>query len=379
MAINRELRYIVISDVHLGHRNNTTREIIKNLDLFFDNYKPRTDGLNLIVIAGDLFDTLLDLTGDQIHEIVIWMSRLMRYCVFNKVALRILEGTPSHDWMQSALFDTIEAIVKYQDIDYKYVKTLSIEIIEKWNCSVLYVPDEWHNDPLVTFAQIKDLLAQNHLQCVDIAIMHGQFTYQLPAAAIKAPRHNETAYLEIVKHFINIGHVHQFSTFERILAQGSFDRLCHGDEIPKGGLYMVIRPNGHDEFFFLENKSAKIFKTINLPVKAFDDLYGYLDKRIEQYPRQSFIRLKTKEKEALNAVMDQLRIRYAQYHLSKDTASSDASLSQVMRLELDMTTYSPIVIRVENIEELLLQQITQKYSPDQYNAKILHDELIGVL
>lgn len=377
--INQELRYIVLSDIHLGHRNNKTQNIIEHLDLFFDHYKPRTDGLNMIIIAGDLFDTLLDMSGPQVHEILVWISRLMRYCAFNKIKLRILEGTPSHDWMQSEMFETVDAISRYEQLDYKYVKSLSIEVIEDYNLSILYVPDEWHPDTAVTLKEVKGLLNQYKLSQVDIAIMHGQFTYQLPAAAIKAPRHDEASYLSLVKHFINIGHVHQFSTYERILAQGSFDRLCHGDEIPKGALYMVIRPDQHDEYFFLENKAAMIFKTISLPEKAFEDITAYLDPKIEKYPAGSFIRLKTKYKENLSGVYESLILRYPHHTLSKDTSGAQQTTEQIIQTDMDMATYHPIVITAGNIESLLMQQIRQKYTPNQYSEALCTALLQGVL
>jgi hypothetical protein len=377
--INRELRYIVLSDIHLGHRNNKTNRIIEQLDAFFDHYKPRSDGLNLIIIAGDLFDTLLDMSGPQVHEILVWISRLMRYCALNQIKLRILEGTPSHDWMQSEMFQTVGAISRYEQLDYKYIKTLSIEIIEEYNLSILYVPDEWHPDTAVTLSEVKTLLEQYKCAQVDIAIMHGQFTYQLPAAAHKAPRHDEAAYLGLVRHFINIGHVHQFSTYERILAQGSFDRLCHGDEIPKGALYEIIRPDGHDEYFFLENKAAMVFKTLSLSEKAWEDIPHYLDARIEKYPPGSFIRLKTKHKEKLSAIFEALIQRYPHYTLSKDTRHADQTTEQIVQTEMDMTTYTPIVITPENIESLLMQQIKLKYPPNQYNESLCSALLQGVL
>jgi DNA repair exonuclease SbcCD nuclease subunit len=61
-----KLKYLVLSDIHLGSKNNTTAEIINNLDIFFKNYTQ--DGefseLDIIFIAGDLFDRLLDM-NDQ--------------------------------------------------------------------------------------------------------------------------------------------------------------------------------------------------------------------------------------------------------------------------------------------------------------------------
>jgi len=351
-----------MSDVHLGHRHNKTKTIIEHLDIFFHTYKDRLSNIQIFFIAGDLFDTLLDLSSNDIHEIMIWMSRLMRFCASRQIKLRILEGTPSHDWGQSSMFKTVDSIAEYAQLDYKYIPALSIETIEEYGMNILYVPDEWNSDTEETFSQVKLLMKEKNLTEVDIAIMHGQFTYQLPSSAIKAPKHKESNYLSIVRHYINIGHVHQFSTYERILAQGSFDRLCHADEEPKGALIMSIRPDRVDEYEFLPNKAATIFKTIRLTKKHFNELFQYLDAQIEKYPNRSFIRLRSTEKDLLNSNFDSIQKRYTQYTISKDIESVQNTEKSLFKTEIDMATYSPIVIRQENIAELLMQNIIAKHS-----------------
>jgi len=358
--LSRPIQYLVFSDVHLGHRLNKTKTILSHLDTFFKDYYDRFKELDLIFIAGDLFDTLLDLSSEDVQDIMMWMSRLIRFCAIHQIKLRILEGTPSHDWEQSSMFTTIENIAASQ-VDFKYIKELSIEHIDEFGIDILYVPDEWHTDPKQTYEEVLTLLEKNHLKTIDIAIMHGQFTYQLPSAAIKAPRHLEQDYLNLVKHYIHIGHVHQFSTYERILAEGSFDRLCHGDEDPKGAIFARITPNFEDHFEFLVNQHATIFKTIRLTKTHFENLFQYLDKQIEKYPIRSFIRLKSKEKILLNNQFEDIKRRYPQYTLSKDIDSENRLENSLFKTELDMTTYSPIVIRKENITELLMESITKKY------------------
>ena len=56
------------------------------------------------------------------------------------IILRILEGTPSHDWKQSKLFIHLNDLTK-AGTDVKYIDSLSIEYIDKFGINVLY-PDE---------------------------------------------------------------------------------------------------------------------------------------------------------------------------------------------------------------------------------------------
>ncbi len=356
-----DVPYIIISDVHLGNKNNTIREIIANIDLFFNNYKPRTDKLKIIFIAGDLFDRLLDMSEDGIDELMLWLGRIITYCTFNKIKLRVLEGTPSHDWCQSSKIASIISLLQ-SDIDYKYIDTLDIEIMKDLDISVLYVPDEWNSDTQVTFNQVRELMQSNGLNKVDIAIMHGQFTYQLPFKAIKAPRHDEASYLSIVKHYIHIGHVHQFSFYERIVAQGSFDRLIHGDEEPKGAVYAIIRDKGEDEYFFIENKLAKTFLTIKIKDMTLEASTDYIEKKLKKLRKGSYIRIKADKNHILYKNFELLKKKFIDFVFTKynDEEAKEENDADIMAQ--DIATYNSIVIRRETIEDLLYSAITSKYN-----------------
>lgn len=175
--IKDEIRYIVMSDVHLGHRKNKTIDIIRNIGRFFNHYADRSD-LDIIFIAGDLFDRLLDLPSDDSSEILAWAIQFIDYCSRNAIRLRILEGTPSHDWRQSRIFEKLISISN-TDINFKYINTLSIEYMDDLGIHILYVPDEWSTTSEDTLSQVDELLKKNDLQQVDIAIMHGMFEYQM--------------------------------------------------------------------------------------------------------------------------------------------------------------------------------------------------------
>jgi hypothetical protein len=138
---------------------------------------------------------------------------------------------------------------------------------------------------------------------------------------------------------------------------------------------MSIRPDRQDEYEFLPNKSATIFKTIRLTKKHFNELFQYLDAQIEKYPNRSFIRLRSTEKDLLNSHFDSIQKRYTQYTISKDIESLQNTEKSLFKTEIDMATYSPIVIRQENIAELLMQNILIKHSVSD-EAQILCRSII---
>ncbi len=368
------IKYIVISDIHLGHRNNKTEDIIKNLKVFFNNYAPRRDSLDYIFIAGDLFDSLLDLSTDDIYQAILWLSVFLGYCKSNKIKLRILEGTSSHDWEQSKLGELIKNIGQY-DVDFKYIDSLHIERDDALGIDILYVPDEWDNDTSVTFRQVKEMLACNGIDSVDIAIMHGQFTYQLPSAAIKAPKHNEADYMSIVRYLINIGHVHQYSTYERIIAQGSFDRLTHGDEEPKGGTYNIINKDGSYEYLFIENKGAKTFITINVKEMPIDKCVDYIRKKTKDLRPGSYVRIRAKKDSSVFKNFDIIKKEFTDIHLSKVSDDKDEVSKVTATISTDLLGYDPVIIRPDNILESVMDIIETKYKLDTDSISLAKKQL----
>ena len=350
------IKYLVLSDVHLGHRRNPTSNILNNLKHTLSQLTATE--LDVVFIAGDLFDRLLDNSMSDVQDINIGIYWLLRWCSKHDVRLRVLEGTPSHDWKQSSHIQTIKEISGIE-LDYAYVPALHIEHMSDLNLHVLYVPDEWHESTDETFKQIQSLMVDKGIEQVDIAIMHGQFNYQLQHAPASIPRHCENSYLEITRHYIHIGHVHTHSVNERIIAQGSFDRLSHGEEEPKGLVWSEIRSNGTRQYHFIENTRAMVFKTIKLKGKTIDELFEYLDKRILKYPAGSFIRLKGSKDHIGFSYYDEIKKRYLLYQVSKQ--GEDIESTSIVDIG-DLDDYQSFSITPDNIESLLKDSITPKYT-----------------
>lgn len=359
----KDLKYLVLSDIHLYHDRNKTSEIIRNLDIYFDWYSDKSpfSKVQIIFIAGDLFDRLLNFACEEGREISLWLGRLMDFCRRYRIVLRILEGTPSHDRKQSKNSETIYRLIcerTNDHFDFRYIDTLHIERIESLDFTVLYVPDEWTSSTDVTFGQVETLMQEAGLEQVDIAIMHGAFAYQLPMAPKTVPKHNEAAYLSIVKNFISIGHVHKFSTFERIVAQGSFDRLAQGEEEPKGGVLVTLSQEGNT-FDFIENKGAKIFKTIQLKYKDVERSLAQISKVVEKVPDNSYIRIRTTKDHPVYLAFDEIQLHFPMVTLSKITSEDEKDAYELISSAVVLDkSYTPINIHRDNIIPMLTEAIT---------------------
>ena len=346
-----DLKIAVVSDIHLGHRRNPTNEIISNLmKAFPDNSE--TGELDIIFIAGDIFDDLLMLSNEDVWEIKIWVASLLRLCKKHDILLRVLEGTPSHDRGQSEMFPNTNVVANI-GADLKYVKEISIEYIQRCDISILYVPDEANITTEKTLSQIQELLTAKGLTQVDYAIMHGQFNYQLPEF-IKAQKHDAEEYLKIVKELILIGHVHEYSRYDRIIAQGSFDRLSHGQEGPKGHVRVIKRKNGDRDITFVENVTAKKFITVKCDGFNLEDTIDEIDDQVVGLPDESFVRVSANYDNPIFTNMEMLIRRYPLFtwsKLVKEANSNDAVIVE------DETLYSAITLTQDNIGDLLMERM----------------------
>lgn len=306
-----KLKILNVGDVHLGHARTPTEFILRNLDIYI-NVPSVLDDIDLVSIAGDFFDRCLSYADHQVGLIESWITRFLMQCVASNVIVRVLEGTPSHDWKQSSFFEQQAKSVGIP-VDVRHVTELSIEHIEALDMDVLYVPDKWRPTTVETWTEVQGLLSQHGLTQIDIAIMHGAFEYQLPEI-VTEPAHDSVSYLSIVKYLIFIGHVHRNFVRDRIVPSGSFDRLVQGEEEPKGfHIAEVDIKSSNYKLTFCENKKAKIYKAIDLDQFDETNIWGFLDQLVKEYPKKSAFSLKVKKGNTLNGSLRHIRSRYPDF------------------------------------------------------------------
>lgn len=361
-----KFNYLVLSDIHLGHNVNKTENIIENLKKFFVEYAKFLKNLNAIFLAGDVFDKLLISSSNEFLLINRWLTELLLYCKKYNIMLRVLEGTHSHDWNQAKVITSIIERLEL-DLDYKYIDDIVIEKNTKYDITILYVPDDYNPDAKITYNVVKEKLKENLINEVDIAIMHGQFHYQLPGITLLSS-HTEENYINIVKYFINIGHIHTFSINGKIIAQGSFDRLAHNEEEPKGGILVNIDTEKENSFKFLTNKHAMIFKTININNLTIDELIKLLDTEVKKIPNNSSVRL-LGNIDQLN--LEQLRKRYSNINIKLDKKQEKENKTKLIEDKIIIDGFS---ITKDNIKQLLLKEL-EKHDLTTKELKIVDEEL----
>lgn len=351
-SMTKDLNVACVSDIHLIHKRNDTKEIISALEIAFPD-NSETGNLDIIFVAGDVFDGGINLYNESVPDVDLWIMRFLKMCSKRNIIVRILEGTPSHDKGQSKRFETINELANL-NANVKYVNSLSVEYFKKFNINVLYIPDEWTSSTDKTLEEAKQAIRDKHLSQVDFAIMHGQFEHQLPTNIKSIPFHNREEYLKLVKHYVFIGHVHNHTFFDRIIAQGSFDRLAHGEEEPKGHIRATITPEGDRSFFFIENKLARIYKTLKCTNKTIEETLIFIKNKVNKYPANACVRIEATNDHPILSNMDMLIRMYPTITWSK--LVKKIKVTHIEETETDKK-YEPFFINRNNIQDLLINRL----------------------
>lgn len=361
--MNKSVRMACVSDIHLGHNRTPTANIIANLDAHINNAAFFTT-IDVLILAGDVWDQLLSFASPEGRLGVHWISTLLRRAAKYGVQIIVLEGTPSHDRRQSVWFTETANKLRQagiEGIEVLYVDELAVKYLEKFDMHVLFVPDEWGPNTQDTLDQVRDLLAKEGLEQVDMAVMHGMFEYQLDADIPHIPRHDSIAYHGLVKGPIFIGHVHTFSRHNRIIAQGSFDRLGQGEEEAKGFVRVHLHPSYDFECEFIENTGAQRYVTVTCSHDDVTDNLVAIERAVRDLPNDSFVRLSAPSGHAVLSNLAVLRERWPLLNWSTIAKDREVKKQEVV---LDhKKIYVPLVINRQNITEIVQTRLHNRGYP----------------
>lgn len=373
-----KFRYLVISDVHLGNQRNPLWRMIANLRAYFGDFKDVSQfaTLDVLFIAGDLFDKALWFTNDDLNLIFAFFLDLFDFCERHGIAFRYLEGTPSHDRKQFR--NIVPLASKFPALDFRYIEEMCVEAFYDHGITCLYVPDEHAGGGEKSQALIKTKLDELGIEKVSIGMVHSWFKYQVPEVS-SSSKYDEEFFLSIVEYFVSNGHIHGPSTFDRIVGQGSFDRVAHNEEHAKGGVLFEI--NDKDAyFFFLENKNALPFRTVHVKTTDMEKAVEQIDKVASKLPEMSWLRIKAKE---INPVLHSLDALGKQYPLIRFEKITEEEEARTQRKTLvDDTAFQSIDYKnVELVQENIVGSIMEEMDKRQflYEEAILKPLLEAVL
>lgn len=343
------MRALFISDIHLTNTLIDNDALLESLYEKFDD--AHINKLDLISISGDFFDKAILFAHPDIVAIQNFIIFLLRQVKQFNIVLRVLEGTPSHDAKQSKSFDYLNTALDI-NADCKHVNNLSIEHHDGLNIDMLFIPDEWRATTEATQQDVNKLLKEHNLLQVDFTIMHGMVEWQVPKG-LHLPSHSSKFYSGITRKYVSIGHFHNMEVRENIIAQGSFDRLAHNEEEPKGHIVVDVEGEyygNNDKLTFVENKKATLFKTIDIRGLSIDAADEALEV-VKTYPYKSHVRILKDKVSPLEGLIEAIRQKYPSLHWKIKTESISKPV-QIIK-----PVHKAIVINKKEITALLLDRL----------------------
>ncbi|AQT28154.1 putative nuclease SbcCD D subunit [Vibrio phage pVa-21] len=314
--------------------------------------------IDALFVSGDLFDRLLNLPTTEVEDINEWTERLLRLSKSCRTPIRILEGTPSHDWKQSATISQMNELYQI-GADIMYVEDLAIIEDESLGMTIGYVPDEYRESCEQTTIEFKELMATRGYDKVDMIIMHGMFEYQIPKAAAKSVSHfKEYEWEEMVRHAIIIGHDHRHKSKGKVVVPGSWERLAHNEEDDKGCLVVDV---GHDvtDVYHLTNEDAMWHITID-GVKLTDvEVIAKAEHQLHQFARlerpMGRLKVKYNRKYDISARLSEWKKAFTEVIVEGASESDE----EIAKSEIDdefKLSGEAININDENIEGMIMRE-----------------------
>ncbi|BAQ02745.2 hypothetical protein [Ralstonia phage RSL2] len=338
----------------MGCPSNPAEFMVKGLDamLTYDFLK----GINILFIVGDVFDRGLPVNHRDVPFIVSWIRRLLARCARTGTMVIVLEGTPSHDRLQSHLFVAINDAAEPEDkCELRYVKEVSIEYIEKYDIHLLCIPDEKNTSDEVTYRQVMDMMEARALEKVDFGIMHGFFEFQVPVGR-HSRFHSSEAYLDIVRYLIFIGHDHEFRREGRIIVQGSPDRQRHGMETPKGFVHATVNRDGSYTATFQVNEHAMDFKTVEVD-EDLDAAHLQVLHTCDSLRPHNHVRIAARRGHPVLAAIDTYQSLYPFLHFSKKVLDEEEVDTTTVLETTDEADYVPFTIDSSNIKTIIVERL----------------------
>lgn len=365
------INWISLSDLHFGAPRIPPGVIFSNIKKCL--FPLLNDELNLLTIVGDVSDGLLEFGGQPSFETLQFIDDLIDLSIKHDFYIRILRGTFTHDRRQSKFFDfrsnktpTLKGSPRV-----RYFDSIDIERIESLDINLLYKPDSLPYKNV--FSVLRDLVKEVGLD-IDIFLNHGYFEHLLPKGIPhRVPQTLVAEEVEsIVKGVVVNGHIHTPSVYRKVINHGSFDRLNHGEEEPKGFFKLAYDPISKKcNHQFIENTYATLFKTIYCSgmENNLEQCKKYVTCQIEAILNSNistsskvFIRIACEEPLVRVSVVEYLKTKYPDLVVdgldTRRNKKVESSISKLRDAVEELPSLTP-----ENLAQMVVEYTNDKGTP----------------
>jgi hypothetical protein len=351
--IQMKVNSLFLADIHFGVRH--TPHMFDELMAIIPKTLIEND-IKILFIAGDYFDK--ELVGSHKYYATKFFANIASICNDNKIILRMIKGTISHEQNQLVGFFGSTKIL-LPDLDFKIVNTVEEE--EILGLKVLYIPEEPVLDQTSYYEPFKQ-------RKYNIIVGHGTWDFVDKSSFLLGnnslekmapPVHLVKEWDDVLeKGFCVFGHIHNAPEHKnKYFYTGSFSRWVYGEEKPKGFLISETDTDTLEyNVTFIENELAPKYQTM-----TFEDAVGFSNLK-----EQSILDVRRKLKELVDKNSEnRVRINV-----------TDLTPTEIVLLQKAASTIDSIDLSIESkkMEEILLEEQEENNMHDY----VIHPEKYGL-
>lgn len=361
------LKIVAAGDFHFGNPRIKPDELYEKIKKYF---YPEVLKSHLVLLTGDTYDQLTTVNSSANRYVAKFIKDLFTMSAKFGIQIRILHGTYTHDRDQVAIFNSLMLPdTRAKVIDEIYAEEISDfrngneSITDKLR--ILYIPDNLpykkSDDVIIHARKVFSLVGW---QKADLVLGHGTFSHALPCDVEHGP-----ACMYTIEQFEDIteenapivmGHIHTPSRKKNVYYCGSFERMSHGEEEPKG-YFTFSRENDIWNAKFIRNEDATLFTTLTVqedtPDKAASTFVKFVS---ENFPTKTgHIRVVNPLPE-IRTLLNKVCLQEfpSIVYTSKSNADKDKVSIKIADVSLDV--FDDVKPNVHNLGDLVYQFLSEK-------------------
>lgn len=372
-------KIVAAGDFHFGNPRINCEAMYEKLKEFF---YPEAEKADMILLTGDLFDQLTTVNSNANLYVSVFIRELFIFSANNNVPIRILHGTYSHDRNQLHILD----VLKFKNTNAKIINEICCEEIsvKDKKYKVLYIPDNLpYKKSSDVMEHIDKVLKVMGWKTVDIVLGHGTFSHALPVSANHLPPCTYTIEqfdkITTDTSLIIMGHIHISSAKDKVFYCGSFERMSHGEEQPKG-FYKFNNETGKWKAEFVRNDDATLFVTIypqgNTPDEIMTDFISQIEAVFPD--KKGYVRVAHNDAE-IRSLLNKVCLQ--KYPNIKYTSKSvnDTDKVEIKLTDIELETFEDIKPSRENLPELICQFLAENDKLDLLDKATINMYLSDVI
>ena len=388
------LRITVTADLHFG---NPRIDHVAMYDHLVHTLYPVIATSHLFVCAGDTFDSLLSIATVPTMYAFRFFEDLIELSNTHGTQIRILHGTFSHDRKQILAFDSLlQGLKKHKDPTItdriRIVTAMETEEITTWRCDteqftrplrVAYLPDslpyKQGEEAVRALTAITEVVGWD---TVDFLVGHGTFDFMMPKDVPLPPcTYTVDMFSSLVEGPIVMGHIHNHGSKKNVVYAGSFERMAHNEEGPKGFLVLTGDADGTWKTTFKQNKEATRFISIHPEGTEMDDIIKSYHQQVTlRFPTgEGYVRVLHHDPEVRSTLSAITASQYPQLHYSAKTTGGEIPALQLKTQAAYLREVNDAVIpTVDNLPTLVYEYIKNHATLHDYSHSLTQEHITRI-